>query len=132
MVLQAWGAYGVLWPVVHQWLGVSPDVGRGRVTVVPQVPPGQTTASGSRVRLGTGSIDVAAEHRGKTYRTTVTRHGRLVLTIGATLPRGSRIDTATLNGRSVTPQLVSTSRGLEARVRVGLGQGTSAFVLTTR
>jgi hypothetical protein len=27
MVLQAWGAYGVLWPVIHQWLGVSPDLG---------------------------------------------------------------------------------------------------------
>ena len=41
MVMQAWGAYGVLWPVVHQWLGVSPDLGRGRVAVVPQLPPGQ-------------------------------------------------------------------------------------------
>ena len=29
MVLQAWGAYGTLWPVVHQQLGVSPDLGRG-------------------------------------------------------------------------------------------------------
>ena len=29
MVMQAWGAYGVLWPVIHQWLGVSPELGRG-------------------------------------------------------------------------------------------------------
>ena len=29
MVMQAWGAYGVLWPVIHQWLGVSPNLGRG-------------------------------------------------------------------------------------------------------
>ncbi len=28
MVLQAWGAYGNLWPVVHQQLGISPDLGR--------------------------------------------------------------------------------------------------------
>jgi hypothetical protein len=27
MVLQAWGTYGILWPVVHQQLGVSPDLG---------------------------------------------------------------------------------------------------------
>ena len=132
MVLQAWGAYGVLWPVVHQWLGVSPDAGRGRVTVVPQLPPGQASASAKRIRLGTGSIDVAAEHRGATYRTTVTRHGRLDLTIGAVLPRGSRVASATLNGRAVTPRLVPTSRGLEARVPGGLGQGISALVLTTR
>ena len=28
MVLQAWGTYGTLWPVVHQQLGVRPDMGR--------------------------------------------------------------------------------------------------------
>ena len=41
MALQAWGAYGILWPVVHYQLGVSPDVGRDRFTVVPQIPSGQ-------------------------------------------------------------------------------------------
>ena len=46
MVLQAWGAYGVLWPVVHQWLGVSPDLGRGRLAVVPQLPPGPAVGVG--------------------------------------------------------------------------------------
>jgi hypothetical protein len=45
MVLQAWGAYGVLWPVIHQWLGVSPDLGRNRVSVVPQLPESETKAS---------------------------------------------------------------------------------------
>ena len=25
---QAWGTYGVLWPVVHYELGVAPDLGR--------------------------------------------------------------------------------------------------------
>ena len=52
MVMQAWGAYGVLWPVVHQWLGVSPDLGRGRVSVVPQLPPSEDGISGERIRLG--------------------------------------------------------------------------------
>ncbi|HET8952469.1 MAG TPA: hypothetical protein VFN44_18240, partial [Solirubrobacteraceae bacterium] len=33
MVLQAWGNYGTLWPVVHQQLGVRPDLGRGRLEV---------------------------------------------------------------------------------------------------
>ena len=39
MVLQAWGAYGTIWPVVHQHLGVRPDMGRGELEVVPQLPP---------------------------------------------------------------------------------------------
>ena len=32
MALQAWGTYGILWPVVHYQLGVSPDAGRSRVS----------------------------------------------------------------------------------------------------
>ena len=90
MVMQAWGAYGVLWPVVHQWLGVSPDLGRGRLAVVPQLPPSSDQASGKRIQLGETSIDVAAEHRGKTYVTEVRRREALRLTIGAVVPPGSR------------------------------------------
>ena len=28
MFVQAWGHYGTAWPVVHQQLGVRPDMGR--------------------------------------------------------------------------------------------------------
>ena len=35
MALQSWGTYAILWPVVHQQLGVAPDMGRGRLAVVP-------------------------------------------------------------------------------------------------
>lgn len=52
MVLQAWGAYGVLWPVIAQQLGVSPDLGRAKVTVAPLLPEGQTSLRGSNIRLG--------------------------------------------------------------------------------
>ena len=30
MFVQAWGHYGTVWPVVHQQLGVRPDLGRDR------------------------------------------------------------------------------------------------------
>ncbi len=30
MFMQAWGHYGTAWPVVHQQLGVRPDLGRAR------------------------------------------------------------------------------------------------------
>ena len=123
MVMQAWGAYGVLWPVIHQWLGVSPDLGRGRVAVVPQIPDGQTTASATKIKLGSSSIDVAAEHSGQNYVTKVTRHGRMALTIGAVLPAGSKIASATLDGHPVKPRLVRTARGLEAVVKVKAGTG---------
>ncbi len=60
MALQAWGTYGVLWPVVHQQLGVDPDLGNGKVAVVPQLPAGQQKVAGSNIRLGRGSMDVTA------------------------------------------------------------------------
>ena len=74
-VLQAWGAYGILWPVVHYQLGVSPDLGRGRVSVVPQVPSGQSSVSGRQVRLGSGWVDVSAsaEREGAAVRRTAER-----------------------------------------------------------
>ncbi len=55
-MLQAWGTYGILWPVVHQQLGVAPDLGNRRLAVVPQLPPGHTSASGSNIQLGSGSV----------------------------------------------------------------------------
>jgi hypothetical protein len=99
MVLQAWGTYGVLWPVVHQQLGVSPDLGRGNLTVVPQVPGGQHRVAGANIRLGSGSVDVAAERTGSTLTTTVTRYGRTHLVIGHVLPATSTVATVTLDGR---------------------------------
>ena len=71
MFVQAWGHYGTAWPVVHQQLGVRPDMGRaparghaaGAARASPRVA-GRT--SGSRG----GAVDVAASRAGGTYRTT--------------------------------------------------------------
>ena len=132
MVMQAWGAYGVLWPVIHQWLGVSPDLGRGTVAVVPQLPTNQPSAAVTKVKLGSSSIDVRAERRGGNYTTGVTRHGRMALTIGAVVPKGSSIASATLNGRTVKPALVTTTRGLEVRVALPAGRGHSTLKVSLR
>src|SRR5689334_12734804 len=64
MALQAWGAYGVLWPVVHQQLGLDPDLGNGRLSVVPQVPDGQDRVSGSHIAMGGGEVRVTATRTG--------------------------------------------------------------------
>jgi hypothetical protein len=130
MVMQAWGAYGVLWPVIHQWLGVSPDIGRGQLAVVPQLPSGQPKASADRVKLGVLAIDVAAAHEGSTYTTTVTRHGVVHLRIGAVLPDGATIASATLNGSPVKLKQVQTTRGLEATVLAPSGQRRATLVIT--
>jgi hypothetical protein len=123
MVLQAWGAYGTIWPVVHQQLGVRPDMGRGRLTVVPQVPPGSPGISAENIRLGDGSVDVSADHNGKTYTTEVSRHATVKpkLTIGHTIPRAAEIASVTLNEDDVSAnnyRVRDTNRGKEILVDV--------------
>jgi hypothetical protein len=134
MVLQAWGAYGTAWPVVHQQLGVRPDLGRRRLAVVPQLPPGQRRMTGGSIRMGDGATDVTVTRRARTHRTivktTVRRLARL--TLGHTVRPSARIGRVTLDGRRVRPRLRLTNRGLEvsARVMGGLG-GRHVLVVRT-
>ncbi|MFL5698617.1 MAG: hypothetical protein ACJ797_16145 [Ktedonobacteraceae bacterium] len=127
---QAWGTYGVLWPVVHQQLGVDPHLGHGLLEVLPSVPLGQSTVSGTAIRIGAGMIDVTATHSGTSWTTTVTP-SRLTCTLhaGATLPVGSTVQSVTLNGTPVTNYstrdtnsgrqvVVSTTCGSTAQVKV--------------
>jgi hypothetical protein len=130
MVLQAWGNYGTMWPVVHQQLGVRPDLGRDRLTVVPQVPT-LAPITGRRIRLGTGFANVRAHHRGSRYVTEVDTATAPVrrLRIGHTLPRGSTVASARLDGRPVRVSERLTNRGLE--VTTGTRPGAHRLVIRT-
>ena len=130
-VLQAWGAYGTVWPVVHQQLGVRPDLGRGRIEVVPQ-PPGSAPIAGTNIRLGSsGSVDVSAQHAGRTFTTTVTVHAPVRLSIGATVPSGAHVDSVRLDGRRVSGDERDTNRGLEVTVPTSPG-AAHTLVVTIR
>jgi hypothetical protein len=127
MFMQAWGNYGTAWPVVHQWLGVQPDLGNGSVSFVPQVPQGQSTVSGKSIRLGAGSADVTATHTGTVYQTVLNTGGIGAQTylIGHTLPQGSTPVTVVLDGRQVHNFTVrQTNRGAEVTVRTTAGAHT--------
>ncbi len=111
MVLQAWGAYGILWPVVHYQLGVSPG---------PRSRPGQRRAagaggsaqvSGRHIRLGSGAVDVTASRSGQVLRTVVRQSGRWQLTIGAVLPQGAQVASVRLDGRAARLPLVTHGPG---------------------
>jgi hypothetical protein len=133
MVLQAWGAYGNLWPVVSQQLGVAPDLGRGRLEVVPQVPPGQPSVAGRNIRVGTGSVDVAASASAASLRTVVTsREPGTHLLVGQVLPSGAAVASVTLNGRSVPYEVRRTARGGEVVADAGSRGGRSTLVVTLR
>jgi hypothetical protein len=124
MVMQAWNQYGTMWPVVHQQLGVRPDLGRGRLTIVPQLPSNAPIA-GANIRLGDGRLDLVRVSRsGERYTTTV--HARHVpagrLRIGYTLPHGSTVDGVKLDGERVGYRVRETNRGVEVTVRAKPGK----------
>jgi hypothetical protein len=132
MALQAWGTYGVLWPVVHYQLGVSPDVGRGRVRVVPQIPTGQSRVSGANIRLGVGAVDVAATRGSRRLSAVVRQTRRWQLTIGVRMPSGATVGSVRLDGHRTSYRVVRTPRGREVRVDGGRGVGTTRLVVTVR
>jgi hypothetical protein len=127
MFMQAWGNYGTAWAVVHQWLGVRPDLGNGAVEFVPQVPQGQSTVTGQDIRLGDGSADVTATVSGKSYTTEIDVAAGVAnrIVIGHTLPRGAEPSAVMLDGQPVGDyEVVETNRGTEVTVRASAGQHT--------
>jgi hypothetical protein len=132
MVMQAWNQYGTMWPVVHQQLGVRPDLGRGRLTVVPQLPSSAPIA-GADIRLGTGRLDLVKAWRdGRRYGTQVkARHAPVRrLVIGQTLPRDASVRSVKLDGRRHDWRARRTNRGLE--VTVSTRPGRHEVVVTAR
>jgi hypothetical protein len=112
---------------VRYELGVNPDVGRDRVSVVPQLPQGQDAMAVRDLKLGTGAIGVDAERvstlQGTTLTTTVSRARYLKLTIGAVTPTGSTVSAVRLDGKRTPYDVVRTYRGREVRVPVGRARG---------
>ena len=113
---------------MHQWLGVQPDLGRGEVTFVPQVPQGQDSVAGRDIRLGGGSAGVAASHHGSEYRTEIdvsAGTGASTVLIGGTLPGGTQPTAVELDGQPVTHFGVRrTNRGTEVTVPTTAGHHT--------
>jgi hypothetical protein len=130
MVLQAWGAYGTVWPVVHQQLGVRPDLGNGRLEITPQLPPGEPSINGTNIRLGGGSVDVDASRDGATYTTHVVARIQVQLTLGHTVPAGAAIRGVTLDGTPAAFTVRDTNRGREVLVAAGSG-GEHRLVVET-
>ncbi len=107
-------------------------MGRNRFVVVPQVPDGQSQVSGDNIRLGKGSISVAATRSASRLTTTVRRSDPAGLTIGALLPTGASVKSVTLDGHPASYDVVQSSRGKQVRVDAGGKQGTSQLVVNLK
>lgn len=56
--IQAESSYGIIWPVVHSFLGFRPDAARRRVRFVPHLPDAWHTADLEDVRVGSTSMNL--------------------------------------------------------------------------
>jgi hypothetical protein len=130
-VMQAWSSYGLLWTVVSDLLGVSPDVPAGSVAVVPEVPGSWPRLSVSDLRVGRDRLAETASQSGGSYRTVVSGARGLVLTIGAVLPAGSKVGSVTLNGGPAHYRLVPGHRGLAVEVTVARPSGQQVLTVRT-
>jgi len=126
---QAWGTYGVLWPVVHQQLGVDPQLGDGLLEVLPNVPTGQSSVSGSAIRIGAGTINVSAMHSGNNWMTTVQSSLTCTLHVGVTLPAGSTVQRVTLNGTATAYSVRDTNAGRQVFVSTSCGSKAQVEVV---
>jgi hypothetical protein len=119
--MQAWNNYGTMWAVVHQWLGVRPDLGNGRLEVVPQVPDGQTRIAGDNILVGKGSVAVTATHSGNVFTATVLAKVGADLVVGQTVPDDARVTSVTLNDAKAHFTVRHTNRGQEILVAARAG-----------
>jgi glycogen debranching enzyme len=131
MFMQAWSSYGVQWPVIHHFLGISPDVPAESLTVVPDVPDSWTRPiSVQNLRVGSGTAAVSASRSGKIYTTEVSAPAGWKLTLGHTLPAGATVKTVTLDDNPVEYTVVDTTRGREVRVATTTDQSHTLEVTT--
>jgi hypothetical protein len=131
MVMQAWSSYGVLYPIVHCFLGVQPQVPQRLIVVVPQLPSSLPRLSIQDLRIGDKILAVAAQHQNKLYVTEVTLPAGYRLEIGHTLPANAAIESVTLNGKDAAYEVRSTHRGNEVVAQV-VDAGAYRMVIQTR
>jgi hypothetical protein len=130
MFMQAWSSYGVQWPVIHNFLGISPDVPARSLSVVPDIPDSWPGLSVQNLKVGSGTMTASASRSGKRYTTEVSAPAGWKLTIGHTLPTGATVKNVTLDGKAATYTIVDTTRGREVRVETTTDQHHTLVVTT--
>ncbi|HET7272403.1 MAG TPA: glycogen debranching protein, partial [Rubrobacter sp.] len=130
MFMQAWSSYGIQWPVIHNFLGISPDAPARILSVVPDIPDSWPGLSVQNLRVGSGTMTTSASRSGKQYTTEVSAPTGWKLTIGHTLPAGAAVESVTLDGKRARYDVVDTTRGREVRVQTTTDQRHTLVVTT--
>lgn len=65
---QLWSSYGVIWPIVHHFFGLRPDVARRKLLCAPNLPAAWPFASLTGIPMGDTVVDVHVERLPEGYR----------------------------------------------------------------
>jgi hypothetical protein len=130
--LQLWSNYGIIWPVIHSFFGLRPDVAKRKMVCVPHLPSSWPHARLSALRLGDmqAEIELTALPDGVRVRVATT-DPRWVVTLGAVVPAGAQVISASLNEQPMvlTPALLGQDEGRDTWLAPAL-QGASSYELS--
>lgn len=101
--LQAEPSYGIIWPVVHSFLGFQPDAANKRVRFMPHLPTSWKTVRLQNIRVGSARIDVLINKAEQDLRMILeTSDPEYEITLGCACSTGQEPRLITLNGISVS------------------------------
>jgi len=101
--IQAWSSYGIIWPVVHYFLGFRPDAAEHRVRFIPHLPSTWHTARLQDVRVGSASMNLLVVKAEREIQVILETSDPLYeITLGYTCTVEKRPRSVTLNGKPVT------------------------------
>ncbi len=109
--LQLWSNYGIVWPIVHYFFGLRPDVRTRHLMCVPQLPDEWPVARLGAISLGDAgaTVELTALPDGLRVSLEITAPDWEVA-LGAVLPASASVIGATLNEQSVS---LHPARGVE-------------------
>jgi glycogen debranching enzyme len=100
--IQAWSAYGIIWPVVHYFLGFQPDAAKRRACFAPQLPGSWHTARLQDVRVGSARMNLSVSGAENGLQIVLeTSDPSYEITLGWAWPAGREPRRVTLNGTAV-------------------------------
>ena len=103
--IQAWSSYGIIWPVVHFFLGLRPDAAKRRVRFIPHLPTTWQRARLEDIRVGSASLNLQVVRTELDLQITLETSDPLYeVTLGCVAPvnRERKPASVTLNGAPVS------------------------------
>ena len=101
--IQAWSSYGIIWPVVHYFLGFRPDAAERSIRFIPHLPSTWRTAHLQDVRVGSASMNLQVVAADQETRVILETNDPLYhITLGSTCLLAREPRHVSLNGEAVS------------------------------